>query len=75
MGNDSSIVNDPRFNLEMVSHERRELTFDECAVAANNVLFVDIRVVLLAHDCYNRTGSLNIIILEKKQWRFQMMIL
>lgn len=51
MVNDGSVVNDPRFNLEVVSHERRELAFDEGAVAANNIFFVDVRVVLLAHDC------------------------
>lgn len=50
MVNDGSVVNDPRFNLEVVSHERRELAFDEGAVAANNIFFVDVRVVLLAHD-------------------------
>lgn len=58
--NDScSIVNHPRFNLQMVGHERRQLAFEEGAIASNDVLFVDIRLVFLADDCVRSCWTLD----------------
>jgi hypothetical protein len=51
MGYNGSVINHPRFNLEMVSHERRELALEESAVIADYVLFAGIQVIFLTHDC------------------------
>jgi hypothetical protein len=45
----------------MVGHEGRELAFEESAVAADNVFFVDVRVVFLTHDCGTGNSNINII--------------
>jgi hypothetical protein len=54
MGYNCPVIDHPRFNLEMVGHERRILALEEGAVAADNVLFAGIQVVFLAHDCVYR---------------------
>ena len=56
LGHDSSVVNHPGINLEMVGHEGRELAFENGAVAADDVLFTGIRVVFLTHDCMYTCG-------------------
>jgi hypothetical protein len=54
MGNNCSVIDHPRFNLEMVGHERRELALEEGAVTADYVLFAGVQVVFLTHDCVYR---------------------
>lgn len=50
LGNDSSVVHQPRFDLQMIGHEGGVLALEQGAVPADHVLFVDIQVVLLTHD-------------------------
>lgn len=59
LSDNSSVVHQPGFNLEMIRHEGGVLALEEGAVSADHELFPNFHVVVLIHDC---VWSLNFVI-------------